>query len=91
MRSVRFADKGISTVQMTKVFANALAHFLFSKGGAVEAAEASSRSAERETPLSAFSFGKLAQRFAASWHEKVVDAINYLILLFAIKVEENNQ
>lgn len=25
------------------------------------------------------------------WHEKVVDAINYLILLFAIKVEENNQ
>lgn len=25
------------------------------------------------------------------WHEKIVDAINYLILLFAIKVEENNQ
>lgn len=25
------------------------------------------------------------------WHEKTVDAINYLILLFAIKVEESQQ
>lgn len=25
------------------------------------------------------------------WHEKIVDAINYLILLFAIKVEESQQ
>lgn len=25
------------------------------------------------------------------WHEKIVDAINYFILLFAIKVEENNE
>ncbi|MBR7098112.1 MAG: hypothetical protein IKC59_01740, partial [Clostridia bacterium] len=31
----------------------------FSKGGAVEAAEASSRSAEREIPLSALSFCEL--------------------------------
>jgi hypothetical protein len=41
---------------LTKVFANALAHFLFSKGGAVEAAEASSRSAEREITFAAFLF-----------------------------------
>lgn len=25
------------------------------------------------------------------WHEKIIDAINYLILLFAIKIEESQQ
>ncbi len=45
------ADKGISTVKMKKSFRPP-----FSKGGAVEAAEASSPSAEGEIPLAAFLF-----------------------------------
>ena len=40
----------------------------FSKGGAVEAAEASSRSAEREIPSLAFLFAKLF--LFALWSEK---------------------
>ena len=45
------ADKGVRTVKMTKSFRPP-----FSKGGAVEAAEASSPSAEGEIPLVAFLF-----------------------------------
>ena len=47
----QLTDKGISTFKMCKSFRPP-----FSNGGAVEAAEASSRSAERETPLSALLF-----------------------------------
>ena len=45
------ADKGIRTLKTSKSFRPP-----FSKGGAVEAAEASSRSAERETLFSALLF-----------------------------------
>jgi hypothetical protein len=46
-----FADKGIRTLKRRKSFRPP-----FSKGGAVEAAEASSRSAEREITFAAFLF-----------------------------------
>ena len=51
MAQPQLADKGISTVKLPKSFRPP-----FSKGGAVEAAEASSPSAEREIPLSALLF-----------------------------------
>ena len=66
-RVLQFADKGISTIKMTKSFRPP-----FSKGGAVEAAEASSPSAEGEIPLSAllfcelFSCAYIAKRKAAN-------------------------
>ena len=62
-----FADKGIRTVKTTKRFRPP-----FSKGGAVEAAEASSPSAEGEIPLLAllfcelFSCAYIAKRKAAN-------------------------
>ena len=52
----------------------------FSKGGAVEAAEASSRSAEREITFAAFLFGKLAKRFAAS-----LRAYSYFLCAYMVK------
>ena len=49
------ADKGIRTLKTSKSFRPP-----FSKGGAVEAAEASSPSAEGETPFTAFSFASFS-------------------------------
>ena len=71
-----------------KVLVNALAHFLFSKACAVEAAEASSRSAERETPLSAFLFANFF--FApSSCKEKVANAFVYCYKLCAFGLLAN--
>ncbi|MBQ8439330.1 MAG: hypothetical protein IJX19_01595 [Clostridia bacterium] len=57
MSAFQLADKGISTIKMTKSFRPP-----FSKGGAVEAAEASSTPAGVETPLSVLLFCELDNR-----------------------------
>ena len=68
---IRLQTKQTGFISLMKVFANALAHFLFSKGGAVECRQlskespnlcyaqnsvASSRSAEREIIITALFF-----------------------------------
>jgi hypothetical protein len=52
----------------------------FSKAREVEGAKPSSRSAERENPTTAFLFGKLAGRFAAS-----LRAFSYFLCACGIK------
>ncbi len=66
-----FANKGISTVKTTKSFRPP-----FSKGGAVEAAEASSPSAEGEIPLSALLFCEL---FSCAYIAKRKAANNFVL------------
>ena len=79
------------TVDKTKVFRQIDESFgqAFSKACAVEAAEASSRSAERDTPLSAFLFANFF--FApSSCKEKVANAFVhcYKLCAFGLHAEE---
>jgi len=69
--SDQLADKGISTVKMPKSFDQT-----FSKVCAVEAAEASSPSAEGEIPLSALLFCEL---FSCAYIAKRKAANNFLL------------
>ena len=70
-KGAQLADKGISTVKMTKSFDQT-----FSKVCAVEAAEASSPSAEGEIPLSALLFCEL---FSCAYIAKRKAANNFVL------------
>jgi hypothetical protein len=76
MSAFQLADKGISTIKMTKSFRPP-----FSKGGAVEAAEASSCSAEHETPLRRFLLlAFLCAHIAKEKRQTFTDVFTFLLL-----------